>query len=94
MAEQLNANGNVGLVVGATAPAAVTEVRRHTSLPFLLPGIGAQGGDLEASARGAWNGDPASCLMAASRSVLYAKSPGREAATLKAQINAATGVRT
>jgi hypothetical protein len=43
--------------------------------------------------RGAWSGDPASCLIAASRSVLYATSPAREAASLKAQINAVTGVR-
>jgi orotidine-5'-phosphate decarboxylase len=94
LAERLNVAGNVGLVVGATAPAQVTEVRRSTRLPFLLPGVGAQGGDVEASVRGAWNGDPASCLIAASRSVLYAQSPAREAASLKAQINAATGVRT
>jgi orotidine-5'-phosphate decarboxylase len=93
LAERLNASGNVGLVVGATAPAQVAEVRRATKLPFLLPGVGAQGGDVESSVRGAWNGDPVSCLIAASRSVLYAKSPAREAASLKAQINAATGVR-
>jgi orotidine 5'-phosphate decarboxylase subfamily 2 len=93
LAERLNAKGNVGLVVGATAPAQVTEVRRTTTLPFLLPGVGAQGGDVEAAVRGAWNGDPASCLIAASRSVLYAKSPAREAAALKGQINSATGVR-
>jgi orotidine 5'-phosphate decarboxylase subfamily 2 len=93
LAERLNAKGNVGLVVGATAPAQVTEVRRTTDLPFLLPGVGAQGGDVEAAVRGAWNGDAASCLIAASRSILYAKSPEREAAALKGQINAATGVR-
>ena len=34
-----------------------------TDLPFLIPGVGAQGGDLEASVRAAWNGDPASCLV-------------------------------
>jgi orotidine 5'-phosphate decarboxylase subfamily 2 len=93
LAQRLNSKGNVGLVVGATAPAQVTEVRRTTDLPFLLPGVGAQGGDVEAAVRGAWNGDPASCLIAASRSILYAKSPEREAAALKGQINAATGVR-
>lgn len=93
LAERLNGRGNVALVVGATAPAQVAEVRRVTNLPFLLPGVGAQGGDVEAAVRGAWNGDPASCLIAASRIVLYAKSPAREAAALKAQINAATGVR-
>jgi orotidine 5'-phosphate decarboxylase subfamily 2 len=94
LAERVNERGNVALVVGATAPAQVAEVRRVTKLPFLLPGVGAQGGDVEAAVRAAWNGDPASCLIAASRSVLYAKSPAREAASLRAQINAVTGVRT
>jgi orotidine-5'-phosphate decarboxylase len=93
LAERLNAHGNVGLVVGATAPAQIAEVRSVSALPFLLPGVGAQGGDVEAAARAAWNGDSASCLVSASRSVLYAESPAREAAALRAQLNAATGVR-
>ena len=93
LAERLSANGNVGLVVGATAPAEVAEIRGVSGLPFLLPGVGAQGGDVEAAVRAAWNGDPASCLVAASRSVIYAQSPARAAADLKAQINAAAGVR-
>lgn len=93
LAERLNAKSNVGLVVGATAPAEIAEVRRATDLPFLLPGVGAQGGDVDAAVRAAWNGDPASCLIAASRSVLYAESPAREAEGLRARINAAAGVR-
>jgi orotidine-5'-phosphate decarboxylase len=93
LAERLNGKRNVGLVVGATAPAQVAEVRRVTDLPFLLPGVGAQGGDVEAAVRAAWNGDPASCLVAASRSVIFAESPAREAAALRAQINAAAGAR-
>jgi orotidine-5'-phosphate decarboxylase len=91
LAERLNTAGNVGLVVGATAPAEIAELRRATQLPFLIPGVGAQGGDLEGAVRGAWNGDPASCLISSSRSVLYAESPGRAAASLKAEINAAAG---
>lgn len=93
LAERLNGQGNVGLVLGATAPDQVAEVRRATSLPFLLPGVGAQGGDLEGAVRAAWNGDPASCLVAASRSILFADDPGREAASLKSQINTIAGVR-
>lgn len=93
LADRLNAAGNVGLVVGATAPAEVAEIRRISALPFLLPGVGAQGGDVDAAVRAAWNGDPASCLVSASRSVLFAESPAREAASLKAQINAAAGAR-
>ena len=93
LAERLNRHGNVGLVIGATAPAQVGEVRRGTDLPFLLPGVGAQGGDVEAAVRAAWNGDPASCLVSASRSVLFAAQPGREAESLKNQINVSAGVR-
>ncbi|OLC26204.1 MAG: orotidine 5'-phosphate decarboxylase [Chloroflexi bacterium 13_1_40CM_3_65_12] len=91
LAERLNAHGNVALVVGATAPAEIAEVRRASDLPFLIPGIGAQQGDLEGSVRAAWNGDPASCLMSASRSVLFADKPSREAAKLKDDINAVVG---
>jgi orotidine-5'-phosphate decarboxylase len=91
LAERLNKAGNVGLVVGATAPAEIAELRRATQLPFLIPGVGAQGGDLEGAVRGAWNGDRASCLISSSRSVLYAESPGRAAAALKTEINAAAG---
>jgi hypothetical protein len=46
---------------------------------------------MEASARAAWNGDPASCLISSSRSILYADSPGRAAADMKASINVVVG---
>jgi orotidine 5'-phosphate decarboxylase subfamily 2 len=91
VAERLNKSGNVGLVVGATAPAEIAEVRRVSQLPFLIPGIGAQGGDLQGSVRAAWNGDAASCLVSASRSVLFADKPSYEAARLKDEINAVVG---
>jgi orotidine-5'-phosphate decarboxylase len=91
MAEALNEHGNVGLVVGATAPEQVAELRGATDLPFLIPGVGAQGGDLEGSVRAAWNGDPASCLIASSRSILYADNPARAAAAMQAEINAIVG---
>src|SRR5712692_10519468 len=91
LAERLNAHRNVGLVVGATAPTEIAAVRRLSNLPFLVPGIGAQGGDLEGSVRAAWNGDPASCLVSASRSVIFAEKPSREAAKAKDAINAVVG---
>jgi orotidine-5'-phosphate decarboxylase len=91
LAESLNTHGNIGLVVGATAPDQIAELRRATDLPFLIPGVGAQGGDLEGSVRAAWNGDPASCLIAVSRSVLYAESPARAAAQMQAEVNAVVG---
>jgi orotidine-5'-phosphate decarboxylase len=87
LAERLATAGNVGLVVGATAPEQLAEIRAASRLPFLVPGVGAQGGDLEAAVRAAWNGDQASCLIAVSRTVLYSNDPGGGAAQLKAAIN-------
>jgi orotidine-5'-phosphate decarboxylase len=91
LAESLNVHSNVGLVVGATAPAQIAELRAVTKLPFLIPGVGAQGGDLEGSVRAAWNGDPASCLISSSRSILYADNPAREASDMRAAINGIVG---
>jgi len=91
LAERLNVHQNVGLVVGATAPAQIEDVRRSSKLPFLIPGIGVQAGDLQGSVRAAWNGDQASCLVSASRSVLFAEKPAREAARLKDEINSVIG---
>jgi orotidine-5'-phosphate decarboxylase len=88
MAERLSENAhNVGLVVGATAPEELAAVRAVSSLPILVPGVGAQGGDVARAVRAAWTGDEASCLIGASRSVLYADKPGQEAARLQAEIN-------
>lgn len=88
LAGRLNENGNVGLVVGATAPEEIAEVRAMSRLPFLVPGVGAQGGDLEASVRAAWNGDEASCLVNVSRGVLYADDPAIAARDYRDRINA------
>ncbi len=87
LASRVNRHDNVGLVVGATAPDAIADVRKASNLPFLIPGIGAQGGDLRGAVRAAWNGDPASCLLSASRSVLFDRNPGRVALALRTEIN-------
>ncbi|TKX59492.1 orotidine-5'-phosphate decarboxylase [Halorubrum sp. SS7] len=50
LADTWNANGNVGLVVGATTPDELETVREIVpEIPFLVPGVGAQGGDAEAA---------------------------------------------
>jgi len=50
LAAEWNDHGSVGLVVGATTPAQLRGVReRVPELPFLVPGVGAQGGDAEAA---------------------------------------------
>lgn len=87
LASAWDRHGNLGLVVGATAPSELAQVRRAAPrLPFLIPGVGAQGGDLEASVRAAWNGDEASCLIAVGRSVIYAQEPAKEAAAVRDRI--------
>ncbi|GIT43175.1 MAG: hypothetical protein Ct9H300mP11_11110 [Chloroflexota bacterium] len=50
--QEWDANNNLGLVVGATVPEQLKQVRASCpTLPFLIPGVGAQGGDLEAAVR-------------------------------------------
>ena len=50
LADVWNGNGNVGLVVGATAPEELADLREQVpDIPFLVPGVGAQGGDAEAA---------------------------------------------
>ncbi len=65
---------SVGMVVGATYPGALAAVRaRCPGLPILLPGVGAQAGDLTAAVQaGAEAGPDANLLVSASRSVIYA----------------------
>ncbi len=72
-----NRNGQVGLVVGATYPGEVARVRELApTLPLLIPGIGAQGGDAAATVRAGWRGSGAGSagpiIVSSSRAVLYA----------------------
>lgn len=92
----------VGLVVGATYPERVAEVREIApQLPILLPGVGAQAGDVEGSAAAGIRADGAGLLVAPSRSVIYAGSGpdfadrARDAALeLRSIVNAARKNRT
>ena len=74
-----NDNGQLGLVVGATYPLELARVRALApTLPLLIPGVGAQGGDATATVRAAWRGSATQTtgpiVVNASRSVLYADS--------------------
>jgi orotidine-5'-phosphate decarboxylase len=74
-AESWNGNGNCGLVVGATYPKELTIIRSEVGdLPILVPGIGAQGGDLTESVRAAKTSDDRGFIINAGRSVIYASS--------------------
>ena len=90
-------HGNAGLVVGATWPDELAQVReRCPELPILLPGIGAQGGDLEASVAAGVDDSGHGLLVSASRSVIYAGDPEAiraEALRLARAINHARDVR-
>jgi orotidine-5'-phosphate decarboxylase len=66
-------HGTLGLVVGATYPSDVAAVRQLApDAPILLPGIGAQAGDLERSVQAAVDCDGGGVLVNVSRSLLYA----------------------
>jgi orotidine 5'-phosphate decarboxylase subfamily 2 len=82
--------GAVGLVIGATAPAAIAALRAQApSLPFLLPGVGAQGGSLEDAVRAGLGGQDGGLLLSVSRGIATApEGPGAAAATLRERINA------
>jgi orotidine-5'-phosphate decarboxylase len=83
----------LGLVVGATYPEELTAVRRRCpEAPILLPGIGAQGGDLEASLHAGLDASGAGLLVSASRSVIYAES-GPEGDWTKSVRAAASALR-
>ncbi|MGQ9553896.1 MAG: orotidine-5'-phosphate decarboxylase [Anaerolineae bacterium] len=72
-AQEWNNNGNVGLVVGATHPEGLSSVRHLApNLPFLIPGVGAQGGDLAAAV--AWGATQAGIppVINSSRGIIYA----------------------
>ena len=70
-----NANGNVALVVGATWPEQLAEVRALVNdVPLLVPGVGAQGGDAAAVVSNAKTPDGTGLMISSSRAVLYASS--------------------
>lgn len=82
--KEWNHTGNCGLVVGATQPEQLKEIHEMVpDMPLLIPGIGAQGGDLEASVK--FGGKRA--ILNASRSILYADNPREEAQKLRDEIN-------
>ena len=75
VATEWNGNGNCALVVGATFPNELAEVRRIVGgMPILVPGIGAQGGDIEATVKAGRCSSGAGLMISSSRAILYASS--------------------
>ena len=93
--QQWNVSGNVGLVVGATFPKKIKAIREVTGqIPLLIPGVGAQEGNLEKTLLYADDGSKLPYLINASRSVIYAspredfaKQAGIAAKQLRDRIN-------
>ncbi len=74
-AREWNARGNLGLVVGATYPQQLAEVRRLTpELPLLIPGVGAQAGDLERTVLDGTDAAGERVLINSSRQVIFASA--------------------
>ena len=83
--------GNLGLVVGATYPEQLAAVRRRApALPLLVPGVGAQGGDVAAVFAHGLDRDGAGLVVNAARSVIFASAQGDWA---QAAAHAATALR-
>jgi orotidine-5'-phosphate decarboxylase len=75
VAREWNGNGNCALVVGATYPAELAAVRSLVGeMTILVPGVGAQGGDVEAVIRNGKNSRGAGLIISSSRAILYAGS--------------------
>ncbi|MFQ5987793.1 MAG: orotidine-5'-phosphate decarboxylase, partial [Dehalococcoidia bacterium] len=94
-AGEWNLHGNLGLVVGATYPEELRRVRQICpEMPLLIPGIGAQGGDLASAVRYGVDAKGEKAIISSSRQILYASkgedfaAAAREAAlNLRDQIN-------
>jgi len=87
IAREWNVNNNIGIVVGATHPQIMSNIR--ASVPdmwFLSPGIGAQGGELELALKSGLRKDGKGMLINVSRSIARAQKPGLAAAELRDSI--------
>ncbi len=83
-----NTNGNCMLVVGATYPNELRQVRAMVGdMILLVPGIGAQGGDVEQVMRAGLDEQGKGVIVSASRSIIFADDPGAAAQQLRSMIN-------
>jgi orotidine-5'-phosphate decarboxylase len=91
-ARDWNQHGNVSLVVGATYPEEMATLRKsHPELPFLVPGIGAQGGDVEAVLSAGLDSQRRGLFVSSSRAIVFAGDADAirgAAQALRDQINA------
>jgi len=89
-AERWNDSGQISLVVGATFPNEIAQVRELVGdMPLLIPGVGAQGGDVEATVKAGRTADGAGMMINSSRAIIFA-SQGDDFAEAAAQAALAT----
>ena len=94
-ASQWNVHGNIGLVIGATYPEELRLIREsHPDMPILIPGVGAQGGDLALAVRYGVDARGERAIINSSRQIIYAsrekdfaQAARRAAFELRDQIN-------
>lgn len=87
IAKNWNTNGNCALVVGATYPKQLAEVRKIVGdMPILVPGIGTQGGDLKAVLENGLDSNKQGLIISSSRSIINAPDPRQAAQRLHTQI--------
>ena len=85
-----NASGNCMLVVGATYPEEMRRIRALApAIPFLVPGVGAQGGDVAAVVSAGLDARGAGLLVSSSRGIVFSEDPASAARALRDEINAA-----
>ena len=73
LAKEWNKKNNVGLVVGATAPRELEDLRKliGENIPILIPGVGVQGGDLEQAVSAGSNSSGELAVVNVSRAIIY-----------------------
>jgi len=87
LAAQWNVNNNIGIVVGATHPQIMSNIRAAApDLWFLAPGVGTQGGELESTLKSGLRKDGKGLLIPISRGISRAESPAKAAAEIRDQM--------
>lgn len=87
-----NKNGNCLMVCGATYPEELKKIRKIApNVWFLVPGIGAQGGDIEKTVKAGLNKNKDGIIVNSSRGIIFAQNPREEALRLKNLINSFRG---
>lgn len=88
VSQQWNQNGNCLLVVGATYPEEMKQVRELTGeMTFLVPGIGAQGGELSSVMKAGLNKEKKGLIINSARGIIFAPDPSLAVKQLRDEIN-------